>query len=72
MTLSDEGARYSEVIAINCAALSPMVAAPGDPGNAVSIHTLSNRTRIDSRRNGFVRRTARPDGGEEVLQGAQQ
>ena len=44
---SDEGARYADVIAIDCTQLSPMVAAPGDPGNAVPLDTLAERARID-------------------------
>lgn len=44
---SDEGARYSEEIAVDCTRLSPMVAAPGDPGNAVPLDTLLSPTRID-------------------------
>ena len=44
---SDEGATYADVIAIDCSQLSPMVAAPGDPGNAVPLDTLAERARID-------------------------
>ena len=34
---SDPGAAYAEVIRVDCTALSPMVAAPGDPGNGVPL-----------------------------------
>ncbi|SAL11605.1 isopropylmalate isomerase large subunit [Caballeronia peredens] len=44
---SDEGARYADVIDIDCARLSPMLAAPGDPGNGIPLHALSERPRID-------------------------
>jgi 3-isopropylmalate/(R)-2-methylmalate dehydratase large subunit len=44
---SDRGAQYADVIAIDCAQLSPMVAAPGDPGNAVPLNTLRDRAKID-------------------------
>jgi 3-isopropylmalate/(R)-2-methylmalate dehydratase large subunit len=44
---SDEGARYAEVIAIDCARLSPMLAAPGDPGNGIALQTLDERPDID-------------------------
>jgi 3-isopropylmalate/(R)-2-methylmalate dehydratase large subunit len=44
---SDEGAAYSEVITVDCAALSPMVARPGDPGNGVPLHELQDRVRVD-------------------------
>ena len=44
---SDEGATYADTIGIDCTQLSPMVAAPGDPGNAVPLVTLAERARID-------------------------
>ncbi|SAL26159.1 isopropylmalate isomerase large subunit [Caballeronia cordobensis] len=44
---SDEGARYADVIAIDCAQLTPMLAAPGDPGNGIALHALDERPRID-------------------------
>lgn len=37
---SDEGASYADVIAVDCNALTPMVAAPGDPGNGVAMANL--------------------------------
>ncbi|SAK77253.1 aconitase family protein [Caballeronia ptereochthonis] len=44
---SDEGARYADVIGIDCARLTPMLAAPGDPGNGVALQALDERPRID-------------------------
>jgi 3-isopropylmalate/(R)-2-methylmalate dehydratase large subunit len=44
---SDPGATYAETLRIDCSALSPMVAAPGDPGNGVALAAVSPRPRID-------------------------
>ncbi|SAK44157.1 isopropylmalate isomerase large subunit [Caballeronia calidae] len=44
---SDEGARYADVIEIDCARLTPMLAAPGDPGNGIALQSLDDRPRID-------------------------
>ncbi|RYY92634.1 MAG: 3-isopropylmalate dehydratase, partial [Comamonadaceae bacterium] len=44
---SDPGARYSDVLRIDCAALSPMVAAPGDPGNGQPIDSLLAPVHVD-------------------------
>jgi 3-isopropylmalate/(R)-2-methylmalate dehydratase large subunit len=44
---SDPGARYADVIWVDCSTLTPMVARPGDPGNGVSLGDLSERARID-------------------------
>lgn len=44
---SDPGADYAAVLRVDCAALSPLVAAPGDPGNGVPLSTLTARPRID-------------------------
>jgi 3-isopropylmalate/(R)-2-methylmalate dehydratase large subunit len=44
---SDPGARYKETIRIDCAAIPPMVARPGDPGNSLPIAGLSERVRVD-------------------------
>lgn len=44
---SDEGAAYSEMIEVDCTALSPMVARPGDPGNGVPLHEVQDRVRVD-------------------------
>lgn len=44
---SDPDARYAVRIALNCSALSPYVAAPGDPGNGMPLTSLAQRPRID-------------------------
>lgn len=44
---SDAGAAYSEVIGVDCSALSPMVARPGDPGNGVPLADLGQRVKVD-------------------------
>jgi 3-isopropylmalate/(R)-2-methylmalate dehydratase large subunit len=44
---SDEGARYAEMIELDCTAMSPMVAAPGDPGNGIALGDLAERIKID-------------------------
>jgi len=44
---SDEGAAYSTVIAIDCSALTPMVARPGDPGNGIALADLRGRVKVD-------------------------
>lgn len=44
---SDPGAHYAEVIGIDCAVITPMLAAPGDPGNGVALCDLAERPNID-------------------------
>jgi 3-isopropylmalate/(R)-2-methylmalate dehydratase large subunit len=44
---SDEGAPYAEVIRVDLSGLSPMVAAPGDPGNGLDLSRLPQRVAID-------------------------
>ncbi|MDB5859609.1 MAG: aconitate hydratase protein [Ramlibacter sp.] len=44
---SDSGAAYSEVIRVDCGALGPMVASPGDPGNGVPIEQLALPVKVD-------------------------
>lgn len=44
---SDQGAIYARTIHIDGTRLSPMVARPGDPGNGVALHTLTERPKID-------------------------
>jgi len=44
---SDPGARYAARITVDCSALSPYVAAPGDPGNGMPLAKLAERPRID-------------------------
>ena len=44
---SDPGAAYAEVIPVDLPALSPMVAAPGDPGRGLAIAALPGPVAID-------------------------
>ncbi len=44
---SDHGAAYAETITIDCSGLTPMLAAPGDPGNGVALGDLKAPVRID-------------------------
>lgn len=44
---SDPSATYAGTVRVDCSALSPMVAAPGDPGNGVALASLTVRPRID-------------------------
>lgn len=44
---SDAEADYKERIVIECDRLSPMVAAPGDPGNGIALCELSETVRVD-------------------------
>ena len=44
---SDAGAPVAEVIRVNCTRLTPMVAAPGDPGNGTPLAGLTQRPRVD-------------------------
>jgi 3-isopropylmalate/(R)-2-methylmalate dehydratase large subunit len=44
---SDPGARYADVIRVDCSALGPMVARPGDPGNGIALGDLGERPAID-------------------------
>ena len=44
---SDDGASFAHAIHVDCKALSPMVAAPGDPGNGVPIDTLQEEVAVD-------------------------
>lgn len=44
---SDPGAAYAEVIRVDCAALSPSVAAPGDPGNGLPLDQLDRPVKVD-------------------------
>ncbi|RQZ11052.1 3-isopropylmalate dehydratase [Burkholderia sp. Bp9031] len=44
---SDAGAPYADVIEIDCAHITPMLAAPGDPGNGVALRDLAERPHID-------------------------
>jgi len=44
---SDEGAAYADTLTIDCADLSPMVAAPGDPGNGLPLDQLGRSVKVD-------------------------
>jgi len=44
---SDPGAKYAGVVEIDCSALSPMVASPGDPGNGIPLAMLKDRVKVD-------------------------
>ena len=44
---SDQGAEYCEVIEVDAAAIQPMVALPGDPGNGISIGELPDRVKVE-------------------------
>jgi 3-isopropylmalate/(R)-2-methylmalate dehydratase large subunit len=44
---SDEGAEYADTITLDCSAITPMVAAPGDPGNGLPLAELTARAKVD-------------------------
>jgi 3-isopropylmalate/(R)-2-methylmalate dehydratase large subunit len=44
---SDEGADYAHTLRVDCTALGPMLARPGDPGNGVALDDLEGEVRID-------------------------
>jgi 3-isopropylmalate/(R)-2-methylmalate dehydratase large subunit len=44
---SDPGAAYAEVIRVECGALAPMLASPGDPGNGLALDQLPAPVAID-------------------------
>src|SRR3989440_4898555 len=44
---SDPGAEYCEVIEIDAAAIRPMIALPGDPGNGLYIDDVAERIKVD-------------------------
>lgn len=44
---SDAGARYADTIRIDCGKVTPMVAAPGDPGNGIALGDLAQRVKLD-------------------------
>jgi 3-isopropylmalate/(R)-2-methylmalate dehydratase large subunit len=44
---SDEGAVYADTLRIDCAAVPPMVAAPGDPGNGLPLAQVTRPVHID-------------------------
>ena len=44
---SDTGAHYAGTLRVDCAAVPPMVAAPGDPGNGLPLAAVRAPVRID-------------------------
>lgn len=44
---SDADAAYADVITVDCEALSPFVAAPGDPGNGLPLSRLDRQVKVD-------------------------
>ena len=44
---SDEDAQYAATFTVDCATLSPYVAAPGDPGNGMPLAQLDERPRVN-------------------------
>ncbi|MDB5946802.1 MAG: 3-isopropylmalate dehydratase, partial [Ramlibacter sp.] len=44
---SDAGAAYAQVFTVDCSRLSPMVAAPGDPGNGIALDRLAAPVKVD-------------------------
>ena len=44
---SDDGAHYDAMIVVDCSALEPMLARPGDPGNGVALSALEAEVPID-------------------------
>ena len=44
---SDSGATYAQVLRVDCSALGPMVAAPGDPGNGIALDSLRAPVKVD-------------------------
>lgn len=44
---SDAGAAYADVFSADCSTLTPMLAAPGDPGNGVALADLQAPVKID-------------------------
>jgi 3-isopropylmalate/(R)-2-methylmalate dehydratase large subunit len=69
---SDAGAAYAHTIEIDCSALSPMLAAPGDPGNGVRVADLKEKVAVNIAYGGSCTAGKREDfdGYHEVLQWA--
>ncbi|MDO5614060.1 MAG: aconitase family protein [Paracoccus sp. (in: a-proteobacteria)] len=44
---SDEGAEYTAKITLDCSAIGPMLARPGDPGNGLPLIDLCEEVRVD-------------------------
>ena len=66
---SDDGATYVHEIDIDCTALSPMLASPGDPGNGIEVRRLDETIAIDIAYGGSCTAGKREDfdGYHEVL-----
>ncbi|WP_291271893.1 aconitase family protein [Geothrix sp.] len=45
--VGDEGADYAQTLTVDCGALGPMLARPGDPGNGVALADLGEPVSID-------------------------
>lgn len=69
---SDPGAAYAQEIEIDCAALVPMLASPGDPGNGVKLSDLAETVFVDIAYGGSCTAGKREDfdGYHEVLRWA--
>ncbi len=44
---SDPDAQYAEILRVDCSALEPLVARPGDPGNGMEVSALQEEIKID-------------------------
>lgn len=44
---SDPDAAYAGTITLDCSAVEPMVALPGDPGNGMALSAVADRPRVD-------------------------
>ncbi|MEM5277753.1 aconitase family protein [Cupriavidus taiwanensis] len=44
---SDDGATFAATLELDCGALAPMVARPGDPGNGMPLAALTRRVAVD-------------------------
>ncbi len=69
---SDAGAAYTHEFDIDCSALSPMLASPGDPGNGLTVAALGDTVRVDIAYGGSCTAGKREDfdGYHEVLRWA--
>lgn len=69
---SDDGAAYAHTIEVDCSALTPMLAAPGDPGNGVAVTDLGEPVAVNIAYGGSCTAGKREDfdGYHAVLQWA--
>lgn len=44
---SDEACEYAHTLDVDCTAIGPMLARPGDPGRGVAVHELDERVPVD-------------------------